>query len=62
VEDIEADIFRKESDVASLHQRLQSPDVLRDGAQVRATQQQIETVQAELQSLYEHWEEATELN
>jgi ATP-binding cassette subfamily F protein 3 len=62
VEDIEADIFRKEAEVESLHDRLQCPDVLREGSQVRAIQQQIDAAQAELQSLYEHWEEATELN
>ncbi len=62
VEDLESEIFAKESEVETLHERLGTPDVLRDGDQVKEIQRQIEAVQEELKPLYEHWEEANELN
>jgi hypothetical protein len=38
------------------------PEVLRDGRKVREVQERIAAEQASLATLYEHWEEATELN
>ena len=62
VEDIEAEIFEKETQIETLHERLGTPEVLRDGDQIKRIQQRIEAARAELQPLYEHWEEASELN
>ena len=49
----------------TLHQlqcELAEPDVLRDGQRVREIKAQIEAEQAAIKDLYEHWEEAAELN
>ena len=62
VADVEADIFQRESRVEELHQALASPEVLRDGAKVKATQGELARLKAELAELYEHWEEASEMN
>ena len=62
VADIEADIFERETRIDELHQALASPEVLRDGEKVKAHQAELVRLKDELQNLYEHWEEATELN
>jgi ATP-binding cassette subfamily F protein 3 len=62
LQDIEADIHQRETRIAELHETLASPDVLRDGQRVKETKAQLDEQQQKLASLYEHWEEATELN
>jgi ATP-binding cassette subfamily F protein 3 len=62
VADLEHEIFERESCIASLQSELTQPEVLRDGERVREVKLQIEREQATLKGLYEHWEEATELN
>ncbi|MCS7020263.1 MAG: ABC-F family ATP-binding cassette domain-containing protein [Gemmataceae bacterium] len=62
VADIEADIATAESRLASLEAALQDPDLYRDASRVRTTLQEIEQLKATLHQLYEHWEEAVELN
>jgi len=62
VAEIEADIFRRETEIAESHAALALPEILRDGDRVRELKARIEQVQAELEPLYAHWEEATELN
>jgi ATP-binding cassette subfamily F protein 3 len=62
VADLEAEIFQKEEEVAALHERLLQPEVLRQADQIKQIQQRTATLQAELKQLYEHWEEANELN
>lgn len=62
VEDIEAEIFERESRIEELHTALATPDVLRDGDKVKRTTAEIEEQQAALATLYEHWEEASEMN
>lgn len=62
VADLEDDIFQRESKIEQLHQNLTEPDVLRDGERVRAIQSEIQELQESLAALYEHWEEAVELN
>ena len=62
VEDIEADIAAVEGELKSLEERLASPELYRDGDRVRETTQAFEQAKVRLQSLYEHWEEAVELN
>lgn len=62
VADIEADIVDAESLIASIHQQLTQPDVLRDGDQVKSLTSDLEEAEGKLAELYEHWEEASELN
>ncbi len=62
VEDIEAEIFERESRIEELHTALATPEVLRDGDKVKRIKAEIEEQQQTLATLYEHWEEATELN
>ena len=62
VADIEAEIAEKEALVHRCQADLADPEVHRDHARMQATMRQYEATQAELSSLYEHWEEAVELN
>ena len=62
VTDLEHEIFERETCIESLQSELAQPEVLRDGERVREVKLQIEQEQAALKGLYEHWEEATELN
>jgi ATP-binding cassette subfamily F protein 3 len=62
VAEIEADIAAAESRLAELEAELQNPNLYRDAERVRSTLQQIEQLKATLTQLYEHWEEAVELN
>jgi ATP-binding cassette subfamily F protein 3 len=39
-----------------------SPDLYRDGERVKETTREFEETKARVQQLYEHWEEAVELN
>ncbi len=62
VTELERDIFDRETRIERLHHEMTLPDVLRDHAEVRRVQAELAAQQAKLASLYEHWEEATELN
>ena len=62
VAEIEAEIAQREARLAELHELFAREEVLRDGAQVKALQAELEAQQAALAQLYEHWEEAVELN
>ncbi len=62
VADLEDEIFERETCIEALQNELTEPSVLRDGERVRQIKSQIEQEQAAVKSLYEHWEEATELN
>jgi ATP-binding cassette subfamily F protein 3 len=62
VEDLEADVAAAETELAELEQQLASPDLYRDGERVKQTTRAFEEVKALLKQLYEHWEEAVELN
>jgi ATP-binding cassette subfamily F protein 3 len=62
VEDLEAEIAGGETHLRELEQLLASPDLYRDGQRVKATMQDFEETKLRLQQLYEHWEEALELN
>jgi ATP-binding cassette subfamily F protein 3 len=61
-DDVEAEIQKRESRLAEIHKLLALPEVLRDGAKTRQLHVELEEQQAILPQLYEHWEEATELN
>lgn len=62
VEELEADIAAAETLVAELEARLASPELYRDGDKVKETTRAFEETKARLAQLYEHWEEAVELN
>ena len=60
--DLEDEIFERETCIEELQRQLAEPDVLRDGERVRQIKLQIDQEQAAIKTLYEHWEEASELN
>jgi ATP-binding cassette subfamily F protein 3 len=62
VPEIEAEIGEREERIQALHADLASPDVHRDGQRIKAVMAELEEHQAALPRLYEHWEEASELN
>lgn len=62
VRDIEDEIFERETCVQAMQVEMTEPNVLRDGERVRQLVQQIEREQEAIKGLYEHWEEATEMN
>jgi ATP-binding cassette subfamily F protein 3 len=62
VEDLEADIGAGETRLRELEQLMASPDLYRDGERVKETTRAFEETKARLQQLYEHWEEAVEMN
>jgi ATP-binding cassette subfamily F protein 3 len=62
VEDLEADIAAAEGELRQLEQALASPDLYRDGDKVKLTTKAFEEAKRRLTQLYEHWEEAVELN
>jgi ATP-binding cassette subfamily F protein 3 len=62
VEEIEAAIAAAETELAGLEQLLGSPELYRDGERVKQTTRAFEEAKAQLAQLYEHWEEAVELD
>src|SRR5262249_3236467 len=62
VDDLEAEIQQTEARVQQLQEELGNPDLYRDGPRVKETKENFERQQARLAELYEHWEEAVELN
>jgi ATP-binding cassette subfamily F protein 3 len=62
VADLEAEIFEREARIEELHQALLDPEVLRSGPRVRDINAEVAEQTVTLATLYEHWEEATELN
>jgi ATP-binding cassette subfamily F protein 3 len=62
VPDLEADIAAAETRLRELERLLASPDLYREGERVKETTRAFEETKALLHQLYEHWEEAVELN
>jgi ATP-binding cassette, subfamily F, member 3 len=62
VEDLETEIAVEESRLKGLETALASPDLYREGGKVQETTQAFEDAKIKLKQLYEHWEEAIELN
>lgn len=62
LEDIENDIFERESNIEAMQQEMLDPNVLRDGDRIRNLMARLEAEQAAVKELYDHWEEASELN
>jgi ATP-binding cassette subfamily F protein 3 len=60
--EIEAEIADRETRIESLHQLFASEEVLRDGAKIKELQAELALHETALPNLYEHWEEAIELN
>jgi ATP-binding cassette subfamily F protein 3 len=61
-EELETEIAATEATVARLESALADGDLYRDAIKVRDTMQAFEDAKVRLQQLYEHWEEAVELN
>jgi len=62
VADIEEEIFARETHIMALNEDLLRPEVARDGDRVRTIHLEIKGEQEKIAVLYEHWEEAGELN
>jgi ATP-binding cassette, subfamily F, member 3 len=62
VTEIEGEIAQRESRIEQLGEELGDQDTFRDGKRVRALKQELVDQQSALKKLYEHWEEASELN
>jgi ATP-binding cassette subfamily F protein 3 len=62
VEDIEEEIALSEEELRELEALMASPELYRDGDKVKETTTAFEATKAKLKQLYEHWEEAVELN
>jgi ATP-binding cassette subfamily F protein 3 len=60
--DIEAEIFQRESRIEQLNEELRDQATFRDGGRVRAIKQELAEQQSALKRLYEHWDEASEMN
>jgi ATP-binding cassette subfamily F protein 3 len=62
VEDLEVEILVHETRLRELEQLLASSDLYRDGNRVKDAMQSFMECKETLKQLYEHWEEAVELN
>ena len=62
VEEIENDIALAEEELHELEMLMASPELYRDGERVKETTSAFEAAKERLKQLYEHWEEAVELN
>ncbi|MCL2306268.1 MAG: ATP-binding cassette domain-containing protein, partial [Planctomycetaceae bacterium] len=60
--ELEEEIFARETRILSLNEELLIPQVARDPNRAREIHLEIAEEQKKLASLYEHWEEASELN
>jgi ATP-binding cassette subfamily F protein 3 len=60
--EIEHEIAQREARIREVHELFGSEEVLRDGARVKQLSCELAEHEQELPRLYEHWEEATELN
>ena len=62
VSDIEDEIFIRETHMQTLNEDMLKPENLRDGEKMKALQAEIKEEEEAIKTLYEHWEEASELN
>jgi ATP-binding cassette subfamily F protein 3 len=62
VPDLEADIAAAEAAITRLEAALQDVDLYKDPPRLKQTMADLEAAKARLPQLYEHWEEAVELN
>ncbi len=61
-EDIEQEIAQIEASIQQLQSDMLLPETLRDGRKMKAIQEEIAELEKKLEQLYEHYEEAIELN
>ena len=59
---IEGEIFQRESRIEQINEELADQATFREGGRVRAIRQELAEQQSALKKLYEHWEEAGEMN
>ena len=62
ISEIEDEIFIRETRLQTLQEDLLKPEILRDGEKIKALQAEIKSEEEAVKNLYEHWEEASELN
>jgi ATP-binding cassette subfamily F protein 3 len=62
ISDIEQEIADHESMAETLESMMLLPETLRDGNRIREITAELNDLRAKLQNLYDHWEEASELN
>lgn len=62
VNDLEAEILEYEMRIGEVHQLLSEQTVMRDGERVKALKAEVAAAEEALKRLYEHWDEAVELN
>lgn len=60
--DLEAEILERESRLEEIHALLAQSETHRDGDRVRMLKAEIDEQRTALEQLYQHWEEAVELN
>jgi ATP-binding cassette subfamily F protein 3 len=60
--DIESEIAQCETELAEIETLLASPELYRDGDKVKQTTNRFSELKSTIARLYEHWEEAVELN
>ena len=60
--EVEAEIATTEKKIEELDFAMASPEVYRDADKVKSTQAALATARSRLAELYEHWEEAVEMN
>lgn len=62
VSEIEEEIFIRETRVMDLNAEMTLPEVVRNGERMKELNAELAAEQEQIKRLYEHWEEATELN
>ena len=60
--DIEGEIFQRESRIEQINEELADQATFREGGRARALKQELADQQSALKKLYEHWDEASEMN
>ncbi|MDR2345156.1 MAG: ABC-F family ATP-binding cassette domain-containing protein [Planctomycetaceae bacterium] len=62
ITDIEAEIFARETHLMTLNEDLLQPEITRNRERIRTIHLEIKEEQEKINTLYEHWDEANELN
>ncbi|MDR0336142.1 MAG: ABC-F family ATP-binding cassette domain-containing protein [Planctomycetaceae bacterium] len=62
IHEIEEEIFARETQIMAWNEDLLRPEIVRDGERTKAIHLEIKAEQEKIATLYEHWEEANELN
>ncbi|MDR2115408.1 MAG: ABC-F family ATP-binding cassette domain-containing protein [Planctomycetaceae bacterium] len=62
IHEIEEEIFARETQIMAWNDDLLRPEIAKDGERIKAIHRDIKEEQSKIATLYEHWEEANELN